>query len=117
VKREIVPWRHYNRDEDYAKVRTAVVDGIATPQEAVVQLLQVCVADKTMSPDFAIEQLAKLLRPDLPVSRRIEIRETAKAAFEAGDDVLKKIKPFLKGTLQNQQTREQQMGKTEAVTP
>ena len=55
VKREIVTWGHYNRDEDYAKARTAVVDGTATPQEAVVQLLQVCVADKTMSPDVAVE--------------------------------------------------------------
>jgi hypothetical protein len=62
-------------------------------------------------------KLLDLLRSDLPVSRRIEIRETAKAAFGAGDDVFKKIKPFLKGALQNQQTRAQQMGKTVAVTP
>lgn len=41
-----------------------------------------------MSPDFAVEQLIKLLHPDLPVSRKIEIRETTRAAFEAGDDVV-----------------------------
>jgi hypothetical protein len=116
VKREIVPWRPYNRDEDYAKARTAVVDGTATPQEAVVQLLQVCVADKTMSPDFAVEQLAKLLRPDLSVSRRIQIRQTAKAAFEAGDDVLEKIKPLLKGANPQQGQEHQQIRKTVSVT-
>src|SRR5260370_4170036 len=79
----------------------AVAKGTATPQEAVVELLRVGVADKTISPDSALEQLAKLLRPDLPVSRRIEIRETAKAAFEAGADVLRKVVPFLKETPQD----------------
>jgi hypothetical protein len=117
VNNEIGLRQYYNQDEAYVKARAAIVDGTATPQEAAVGLLRVGVTDKSMSPDFAVEQLAKLLRPDLPVSRRIEIRETAKAAFEAGDDVLKKIKPFLKSALQNQQTREQQMGKTVAVTP
>jgi hypothetical protein len=117
VKREIVPSRHYNRDEAYPKARTAAVDGIATPQEAVVQLLQICVADKTMSPDFAVEALAKLLHPDLPVSRRIQIRETAKAAFEAGDDVLEKIKPFLQRANRQQAREHQQIRKTVAVTP
>jgi hypothetical protein len=59
---------------------------------------------------------AKLLRQDLPVSRRIEIRETAKAAFEAGDDVLGKVRPFLKETLQ-EGTPKQRASKTIAVTP
>jgi hypothetical protein len=51
-----------------------------TAQEAVIKLLRASVADKTMSPDSAAEQLVKLLRTDLPVSK-IEIREKAKAAF------------------------------------
>jgi hypothetical protein len=60
-----------------------------------------------MSPDSAAEQLVKLLRPDLPASQKIEIRETAREAFEAGNDVLEKIKPFLKGaTTRNEQTQE-----------
>src|SRR5260221_1111976 len=116
AKSEIGAYRHYNQDEAYAKPRVAVVDGTATPQEAVLELLWVGVADKTISPDSAVEQLAKLLRPDLPVSRRIEIRETAKAAFEAGDDVLGKVRPFLKETPQ-EVTAKQRAGKTIAVTP
>ena len=48
-----------------------------------------------MTPADATEQVVKLLRPDLPVSRRIQLRETTKAAFEADGDVLEKIKPFL----------------------
>ena len=117
VKREIVTGRNYNQDWAYSAARTAVINATATPQEAVTQLLQICVTDKTMSPDFAVEQLAKLLRPDLPVSRRIQIRETAKAAFEAGDDVLEKIKPFLRGANQQQTQEHQQIRKTVAVTP
>ena len=93
-----------------------LVNGTATPQEAVVELLRVGVADKTISPDSAVEQLAKLLRQDLPVSRRIEIRETAKAAFEAGDDVLGKVRPFLKETPQ-EGTAKLRASKTIAVTP
>jgi len=116
VKREIGSQRHYNQDEDYAKARIAVVDGTVTPQGAVIELLRVGVADKTISPDSAVEQLAKLLRPDLPVSRRIEIRETAKAAFEAGDDVLGKVRPFLKETPQ-EGTAKLRASKTIAVTP
>ena len=88
-----------------------------TPQEAAVKLLQVAVIHGTMTPTDAAGQVTKLLSPDLPVSRRIEIHETTKAAFEADDDVLEKIKPFLKGAVQNQQTRQQQIGKTVAVTP
>jgi hypothetical protein len=116
VKREIGPERHYNQDETYAKARIAVIDGTAAPQEAVIELLRVGVADKTMSPDFAVEQLAKLLRPDLPVSRRIEIHETAKAAFEAGDDVVSKMRTFLSGA-QQQETEQRRVRKTIAVTP
>jgi hypothetical protein len=70
-----------------------------------------------LTPADATEQVVKLLRPDLPVSRRIEIRETTKAAFESDDDVLEKIKPFLKGAVQNRQARQQQIEKTVAITP
>ena len=95
-----------------------VANGTITPQEAAVKLLQVAVIHRTVTPAEAVEQVAKLLRPDLPVSRRIELRETTKAAFEAHDDVLEKIKPFLKGTAQNEQIREQQqIRKRVAVTP
>jgi hypothetical protein len=116
AKREIGPYRHYNQEEAYAKARVAEVDRTATPQEAVIELLRVAVADKTMTPHFAVEQLTKLIRADVPVSRRIEIRETAKAAFETGDDVVGKIKPFLKGAGQ-QQTEHQQARKTIAIAP
>jgi aminopeptidase N len=103
--------------EAYAAVRRMVASGTITAQEAAVKLLQVAAIHGTMTPADAAEQVAKLLRPDLPVSRRIELREIAKAAFEADDDVLVNIKPFLKGTVQNQQPRQQQIGKTVAVTP
>jgi hypothetical protein len=49
-----------------------------------------------MSPEQAVEQLVKLRRADLPASRKIEIRQTAKASLEAGDDIAGKIRPFLK---------------------
>jgi hypothetical protein len=80
----------------YVKARVAVMSGTSTPQEAVIELLRASVADKTMSPDSAAEQLVKLLRTDLRASRKIEIREKAKAAFEAGEDVVKKVKTFLR---------------------
>jgi hypothetical protein len=95
VKREIGPQRYY--DWTYAKARQAVIEQTCTPQEAAIELLRVAVADKTMTPEFAVEQLVKLLRPDLPVSRKIEIRGTAKAAFETGADVVSEIRPFLRG--------------------
>jgi hypothetical protein len=116
VNNEIGLRQYYNQDDASVKARVAVVNGTATPQEAVVELLRVGVTDKSMSPDSAVDQLAKLLRPDLPVSRRIEIRETAKAAFEAGDDVLGKVRPFLKETLQEEMAK-QRARKTIAVTP
>ena len=94
-----------------------VASGTITPQEAAVKLLQIAVIHGTMTPADAARQVDKLLHPDLPVSRRIEIRETTKAAFEADDDVLEKIKPFLKGAVQNRQARQQQIGKTVAITP
>ncbi len=116
AKREIGSYRHYGQGEAYPKAHVAVLDGTATPPEAAIELLRAGVASKTMTADFALEQLAKLLRPDLPVSRRIQIRETAKAAFETGDDVVGKIKPFLKGAGQ-QQTEHQQARKTVAMAP
>ena len=104
--------------EAYVTVRRMVASGTITPQEAAVKLLQVAVIHGTMTPADATEQVVKLLRPDLPVSRRIQLRETTKAAFEADGDVLAKIKPFLNGAARNEQTQErQQIRKTVAVTP
>jgi hypothetical protein len=117
VKREIGPERHFTQEEAYVKARMSVADGTATPQEAVIEFLRVGVADKTMTPDFAVEQLAKLLRADLPVSQRIQVRETAKAAFEAGADVVRKVRPFLKGANQQQAQEHQQIRKKVAITP
>jgi hypothetical protein len=105
-------------DETHVTVRRMVANGTITPQEAAVKLLQVAVIHRTVTPAEAVEQVAKLLRPDLPVSRRIELRETTKAAFETNDDVLEKIKPFLKGAGRNEQTQEQQQIRRRiAVTP
>jgi len=102
--------------EIYFTARRMVANGSITPQE--VKLLQVAVIQGTMTPADAVEQVAKLLHPDLPISRRIELRETIKAAFEANNDVLEKIKPLLKGAAQNEQTREHQETKKKvAVTP
>jgi hypothetical protein len=116
VKREIDPHRHYRHDEVNAKALKAVMDGTATPEAAIIELLRVGVAEKTMTPELAAEQLAKLLRPDLAVSQRIHIREIAKAALSAGDDVFSKVSPFLRGA-QRQQSEQQETGKGIAVTP
>jgi hypothetical protein len=107
------------QDKAYVTMRSMVANGTVSPQEAAVTLLQVQVIHHTMTPADATEQLVKLLQPDLSVSQRIQIRETAKAAFEAREDVLSKIKPFLKGAQQEQQQRKQQMsqGKTMASAP
>ena len=93
---EIDQERQRHQHQAYVNARFAVTNGTSTPQEAVIELLRTSVADQTMSPDSAAEQLVKLLRPDLPASRKIEIRESARAAFEAGDDVISKVRPFLK---------------------
>jgi hypothetical protein len=104
--------------EAYLAIRRMVVSGTITPQEAAVKLLEVAVIHGNMTPADAAGQVAKLFCPDLPVSRRIELREITKAAFEGHDDVLEKIKPFLKGAAQNEQIREQQqIRKKVAVTP
>ena len=102
-------------EHSYAKARQSVATETATPQEAAINILQAAVADRTMTPDQAVQEVAKLLRPDLSASQKIKIRETAKAAFEAGDDVAGKIRPFLKGD--QQQTEQQRARKTIAVTP
>jgi hypothetical protein len=105
-------------DETYVTVRRTVTNRTITPQEAAMKLLQVAVIHRTVTSAEAVEQVAKLLRPDLPVFRRIELRETTKAAFEANDDVLEKIKPFLKGAARNEQPQKhQETKKTVAVTP
>jgi hypothetical protein len=102
VKREIGPQRY---DEAYAKARQAVAEHSVTPQEAAIGFLQAAVVNRTMTPEQAVGQVAKLLRTDLPVSRRIAIRETAKAAFEAGADVASTIRPFLKNAPTEQQRK------------
>jgi hypothetical protein len=118
VMHEIDNDRRRRQDKAYVTVRRMVESGTITPQEAAVKLLQAAVINRTMTPAAATEQLAKLLRPDLPVSKKIEIRERAKAAFDTGDNVLEKIKPFLKGAAQNGQAQEeQQIKKKVAVTP
>jgi hypothetical protein len=104
--------------EIYFTARRMVANGSITPQEAAVKLLQVAVIQGTMTPADAVEQVAKLLHPDLPISRRIELRETIKAAFEANDNVMEKIKPLLKAAARNEQTREHpDTKKIVAVTP
>ena len=103
-------------EHSYAKARQSVANETATPQEAVIKFLQAAVADRTMTPDQAVQEVTKLLRPDLSASQKIKIRETAKAAFEAGDDAAGKSRPFLKGARQ-QQTEQQVARKTIAVTP
>src|SRR6201984_362472 len=61
--------------EAYVTVRRMVASGTITPQEAAVKLLQVAVIHGTMTPTDAAGQVAKLIRHDLPVSRRIDHRE------------------------------------------
>jgi hypothetical protein len=58
-----------------------------------------------MTSEQAVEELVKLLRTDLSASRKIAIREAAKAAFETGDDIAPKIRPFLKNASTEQQSR------------
>jgi NADPH-dependent glutamate synthase beta subunit-like oxidoreductase len=111
AKREIGPYRHYGQDEAYPKAHVAVLGGTATPPEAAIELLRAGVASKTITADAAAEQLAELL--DLPASRRIQIGETVKAAFEAGDDVISKIRPYLK---RSTQVTKQHARKTIAVS-
>jgi hypothetical protein len=103
VKRELAPRRYF--DEAYAKARQAVAEQTATPQEAVIELLRAAVSDKTMAPGQAVEELVKLLRSELPASRKIAIREAAKAAFETGDDIAGKIRSFLKNASTEQQRK------------
>jgi hypothetical protein len=86
--------RHHS--SAYAEAPNTVVNGTAILHEAVVELLRVSVTNKAMSSDSAAKQLVKLLRPDLPISQKIEIRETARVAFKAGDDVPSEIRVFLK---------------------
>jgi hypothetical protein len=103
ASREIRPQRDYGSDN--AKARRAVLDGTMNPQEVALELFCAAVADKTMTPDQAASELAKLLWPDLPVSRRIAIREDLKAAFEVGDEVLSRIRPFLKNSVEQAEQR------------
>jgi uncharacterized coiled-coil protein SlyX len=83
-------------DHMYAEARLAVEKHALSPQEAVIEVLRAAVADKTMTSEQAAAQVVSLLPADLPASRKIEIRQTAKASLEAGDDIAGKIRPFLK---------------------
>jgi hypothetical protein len=94
----------------------AAMDAKATPVQIMIEALRVRVAEKTMTPELAAGQLAKLLPSDLAVSQRIRIREIAQAAFSAGDDVFAEISPFLKGA-RHQQSERQEAGKKIAVRP
>jgi NADPH-dependent glutamate synthase beta subunit-like oxidoreductase len=111
AKREIGPYWHYGQDEGHPKAHVAVLGGTATPPEAAIELLRAGVASKTITADAAAEQLAKLL--DLSASQRIQIRQTVKAAFEAGNDVVSKIRPYLE---RSTQVTGQHARKTIAVT-
>ena len=62
-----------------------------------------------MTPAAAAEQLAKLFEPGLPFCKKIDIRQTAETAFEAGEDVVSKVRPFLKGA---QQQKNQEIKQT-----
>jgi hypothetical protein len=94
----------------------AVMDATVPPEQVIIELLRVGVAEKTITPELAAEQLANLLDPDLAVSQRIRIREIAQAAFSAGDDVFSKISPFLTEA-RRRQSEQQEAGKRIAVTP
>ena len=67
-----------------------------SPQKAVIEVLRAAVADKTVTSEQAAARLVSLLRADSPASRKIEIRQTAKASLEARDYISGKIRPFLK---------------------
>ena len=109
VMHEIDDGRRRQQDKAYVTVRRMVESGTITPQEAAIALLQAAVTNQTMTPAAAAEQLAKLLEPGLPASKKIEIRETAETAFGTGDDVVSKVRPFLKGA---QQQKDQQIKQT-----
>ena len=93
-----------------------VMDATAPPEQVLIELLRVGVAEKTITPELAAEQLVNSLRRDLAVSQRIRIREIAQAAFSAGDDVFSKISPFLTEA-RRRQSEQQEAGKRIAVTP
>jgi hypothetical protein len=94
----------------------AVMDATTPLEQVMIEFLRVEVAEKTITPELAAEQLANLLRRDLAASQRIRIREIAQAAFSAGDDVFSKVSPFLKGA-QRRQSERQEAGKKVAMTP
>jgi hypothetical protein len=83
-------------DNMYAEAHQAVEEHALSPQKAVIEVLRAAVADKTITSEQAAAQLVSLLRADLPASRKIEVRQTAKASLEARDDIAGKIRPFLK---------------------
>ena len=113
LKREIDLQQNYYT-EAYVKARQAVAQQTATPQESALEVLRAAVIDKTMTPEQAVEQLVKLLRDELPASQKIEIRQTAKASLEAGDDVVSKIRPFLKNS--HDRTQQQRKVKKHVFT-
>jgi len=94
----------------------AVMDATIPLEQVMIECLRVEVAEKTITPELAAEQLVNLLRRDLAASERIRIREIAQAAFSAGDDVFSKVSPFLNGA-QRRQSERQETGKKVAMTP
>ena len=93
-----------------------VLDATAPPEQVIIELLRVGVAEKRITPEHAAEQIANLFRRDLAVSERIRIREIAQAAFSTGDDVYRKVSPFLNEAKPRQSER-QEAGKKIAVAP
>jgi ATP-dependent DNA ligase len=93
-----------------------MMDATAPPEQVIIELLRVEVAEKTITPELAAEQLVNSLRHDLAVSQRIRIREIARAAFSTGDDVFSKVGPFLNEAKQRK-SEQQEAGKKIAVAP
>ena len=94
----------------------AVMDATTPPEQVMIEFLRIEVAQKTITPELAAEQLVNSLRHDLAVSQRIRIREIAQAAFSTGDDVFSKVSPFFNEAKRRQSER-QEAGKKIAVAP
>jgi hypothetical protein len=112
LAQEMEKERLSGHSQAHVKTLSGVTKGTDNPHEAEIELLRVSVADQRMSPNSAAQQLLTLLRPDLPVSRKIEIRENAKTAFEAGSEVFSKVKTFLR----NDQRQAEQINNSEKRT-
>ena len=101
AKREIGPYRHYGQDEADPKAHVAVLGEPLLRPRQLSNSFAPSVAGKKIAAEAAAEQVAhRSICLYLEESRSAK---PSKAAFEAGDDVLDKIKPFLKGAVQNRQ--------------